>query len=804
MAYRESVGALDFRFHRGGVHLPELKLWLDAHEAIGPEELAFVSHAHSDHTARHARVLFTPPTQALMRSRVSGEREEIMLEYGQRVGLPEFPDAAVTLVPAGHILGSAMILVEAGGESLLYTGDFKLRRGLAAEVCEPRKADKLIMETTFGLPKYVFPPSTEVMKGIVRFCREALDHGEIPVLLGYSLGKCQEMLCGLMDAGLPIMLHPHVAKLTAIYSRFGVNFPAYEELDPAGAATYVVLAPPGVSLVALQRNRPPLRTAMLTGWALDAGAQFQYRAGKAFPLSDHADFQDLLEFVRLVEPREVFTLHGFAAEFAATLRQQGIAAQALGAVEQMDLGFGSPSTPTPLVSPIEAVVGEASSAGLSDCDPASFGGFAQACAKIATAATKPEKSACVAAYLRTVSEGDLAIVTRWFCGTFTAPAVRQPTPLGWAALRPALCAAAGIDEAKLQQACLQYGDSAEAIATLLGAIDSSVQAHRRLRSRSVIQMAASFEELARAQSLARKRLLATNLFQQSSALEAKFLVKLFSGDLRIGLSESVLDQAVAEAFGVAVGAVARAHWLAGDLGEIACLAKSGRLGEVLLRPLRPIRPMFGADKPNPVEAARDIRRWPASSSDTGSLPGIAWLEKETGGIRCQIHKCGSSVAVYSVELKDITGALPGLVANLRRLEFDAIFEGEVSVFEDGSLVSLAKLQKRSESGQDDLFSPVDNSMRLTVFDLLWLDGAPLIDDRLVERRAWLESLAWPDTFSLSNLQRIQSADEIDEVLAPSASGSWRIRNPSGLYRAGQNIEAWLSVEEKLSPTVKTR
>ena len=798
------MGALDFRFHRGGVHLPELKLWLDAHEAIGPEELAFVSHAHSDHTARHARVLFTPPTQALMRSRVSGEREEIVVQYGQRLALPDFPDAAVTLLPAGHILGSAMILVEAGGESLLYTGDFKLRRGLAAEVCEPRKADKLIMETTFGLPKYVFPPATEVMKAIVRFCREALDHGEIPVLLGYSLGKCQEMLCGLMDAGLPIMLHPHAAKLTAIYSRFGVNFPAYEELDPAGAATYVVLAPPGVSLVALQRNRPPLRTAMLTGWALDAGAQFQYRAGKAFPLSDHADFPDLLEFVRLVEPREVFTLHGFAAEFAATLRQRGIAAQALGAVEQMDLGFGSPSSPTPVVSSTEVVMGESALAGHSDYDPASFAGFVAACAKILAAQTKPEKSACLAAYLRTLSEADLAFVTGWFCSAFAAPAVRRPMPLGWAVLRPALCAAAGTDEAKLQQACLQYGDSAEAIAALLGANDLNANGLGRGRSRSLAQMAASFEELANAQSPARKRVLATTLFQHSTGLEAKFLVKLFSGDLRIGLAESVLDQAVADAFGVAVASVARARWLSGDFGVTGRLAKSGGLGEAVLRPFSPIRPMLGANEPNAVEATRQVRRWPALEGNIASVSGIAWIENETGGIRCQIHKHGDRVALYSTDLKDITGALPGLVAILRRLEFDAIFEGEVSVFEGDGLISLAHLQKRSESGQDDLFSPFDNSMRLTVFDLLWLDGAPLIDDDLAERRGWMESLAWPDNVALSTLRKFQSADEMEGALAPLTGGSWRIRNPTGLYRAGQNVGAWVSVDEKLSSNVKTR
>src|SRR5262245_57198173 len=190
------MSALGFCFANGAIHLPALRLWLDAHEPIGPEEAVFVSHAHSDHTAGHARVLFSPPTQRLMRARLGGDRTEHVLEFGRRYAVSEFglpgETVALTLVPAGHIFGSAMSLLEADGASLLYTGDFKLRRGLSAEPCEPRSADTLLMETTYGRPEYVFPPVAEVMTGLVRFCREALDNDEIPVLLGYSLGKSQE------------------------------------------------------------------------------------------------------------------------------------------------------------------------------------------------------------------------------------------------------------------------------------------------------------------------------------------------------------------------------------------------------------------------------------------------------------------------------------------------------------------------------------------------------------------------------------------------------------------------------------
>src|SRR5205085_10747077 len=114
------------------------------------------------------------------------------------------------LLPAGHSFGSAQLFVSTGDDSLLYTGDFKLRPGKSAEVAEWRQADTLIMETTFGLPRYQFPPTEQIINQIVAFSREAIEDDEVPVLLGYSVGKAQEILCALDGAGLTPMLHGSV------------------------------------------------------------------------------------------------------------------------------------------------------------------------------------------------------------------------------------------------------------------------------------------------------------------------------------------------------------------------------------------------------------------------------------------------------------------------------------------------------------------------------------------------------------------------------------------------------------------
>ena len=330
--------SLEIQFTRAGIHLPQLGLWLDARKRQRGEERVFVSHAHADHIAAHDEVILTEATSLFMRARLPGKRREHIVNFGERVEFQfERETFHLTAVPAGHILGSAMAFIEWHDESLLYTGDFKLRPSLAAEPPEARHADWLIMETTFGLPHYQFPPEETVRTDIVKFCREALAADETPVLYGYALGKSQEILRGLASEGLPIMLHRDVRKMTKLYEKLGMSFPAHEAFDAEAARGKVIIAPPN-SLKTMQKVAlDPMRTAAITGWAMDSSCRFRSGTDAAFPLSDHADYDGLLELVKLVQPKKVFTVHGFTREFAQTLRAQGVDALAPGWHEQMAL-----------------------------------------------------------------------------------------------------------------------------------------------------------------------------------------------------------------------------------------------------------------------------------------------------------------------------------------------------------------------------------------------------------------------------------------------------------------------------------
>lgn len=319
--------------HHRGLHVPEAGLWLDSPVR---RSWALVSHAHSDHYARHDLTVCSRPTEALILARYGRPREGGLraVEFNNPIEREHF---SVRLHPAGHILGSAMVHLTRNedGATLLYTGDFKLRASPTCERAMPVPADTLVMETTFGLPRFKFPPREEVTAAVHRFVLKTLGAGSVPVLLGYSLGKAQEILAMLDGAGVPAMAHDSIVKMCAVFNEFGRAPGKPVPLDPERAAGHVVVAPPHA--VRALRDSMRCRTALLSGWALEKGARYRWGVDEAFPLSDHADHDELLQLVERVRPRVVYTVHGYTTEFAADLRRRGIEAWSLVDDDQLEL-----------------------------------------------------------------------------------------------------------------------------------------------------------------------------------------------------------------------------------------------------------------------------------------------------------------------------------------------------------------------------------------------------------------------------------------------------------------------------------
>ena len=508
---RVNIFVIQVRYERG-VYLPAQDLWLDPQEA---KPLAFVSHAHSDHIAAHAEIIVSERTSRLMQARLPGERSEHIVPFQQPTIVRGLN---VTLLPAGHIFGSAQFFLEADAGTLLYTGDFKLRPGRSAEPAKWRQADTLIMETTFGLPRYRFPATEEVVAQIVAFCRDALEENAVPVLLGYSLGKAQEILCSLLGAGLQPMLHGSVFRMTRIYEQFGQPCGEYERYDAENLAGKVLICPPSANRSRMLEKIPHKRVAMISGWALDPNARFRYQTDAAFPLSDHADYTDLLRYVELVQPKRVLTLHGFAAEFARDLRERGIEAWALSQENQLELRL-------PHAAP--AARGDTSHKSYETHGtdvPSEFANFAALGEAIATTPAKLEKVRLLAEYLRSLDPEQLPLAARYLTGKAFAQSDPRTLQLGWAVIFRALLAASKLDDSEMHRIARSHGDAGKS-------------AHEALTGRtqpepfSLVESKQLFDQLQKARGpIAKTELLQLRL-AKLSAREGQFVVKILTGDI---------------------------------------------------------------------------------------------------------------------------------------------------------------------------------------------------------------------------------------------------------------------------------
>jgi len=318
---------------KGGLKLEGSRLWFDARRKA---EISFVSHAHTDHIARHARAIGTRETLTLMQHRVGTIEETVPLEYGERW---TFEDLTIELFPAGHVLGAAQVRVtRPDGHRVVYTGDLSLGSFLTAKPAQIPACDTLIVESTFGHPRYRFPPREQVYDEVADWSRRQLAKGVRPILLAYSLGKSQESIQQLALRGLKVASHEAIHEVSALYGSLGVQIES-RRFDGTFQEGEVGVFPP------FAKHRPrgigAMATAVLTGWALEPWGARRSGADVAFPVSDHADYPSLLQFAKDTGAREVVTLFGFAEELASGLRKEGLFARAVTERMQLDL-FGAP------------------------------------------------------------------------------------------------------------------------------------------------------------------------------------------------------------------------------------------------------------------------------------------------------------------------------------------------------------------------------------------------------------------------------------------------------------------------------
>ncbi|HEY0149998.1 MAG TPA: ligase-associated DNA damage response exonuclease [Allosphingosinicella sp.] len=291
-----------------GIFIRPADAWVDPSE---PKTRALVTHGHADHArGGHEKVWATPETLAIMDCRYGEQHGACPVAYGEVVRVGEVD---VSFVPAGHVLGSAQIVLEYGGERVVVSGDYKRRPDPTCLPFEPVPCDIFITEATFGLPVFRHPDTTaEIDRLLLRLA----ENPDRCILIGaYALGKAQRLMMELRGRGYhePIYIHGALQRLCDLYKEHGV---ALGELRPATDAKKeelkgkVVVAPPGALNDRWSRRLPDPITAMASGWMRVRQRARQRNVELPLIVSDHADWDELTTTIQELAPREVWITHG--------------------------------------------------------------------------------------------------------------------------------------------------------------------------------------------------------------------------------------------------------------------------------------------------------------------------------------------------------------------------------------------------------------------------------------------------------------------------------------------------------------
>jgi putative mRNA 3-end processing factor len=294
-------------------------------DAWQPVNRTIITHAHSDHARRGSnRYLTTHAGERILRNRIGVDALIDAVGYGEVI---DMNGVKVSLHPAGHVLGSAQVRVEYRGEVWVVTGDYKRQADVTCAPFEVVRCNTLITECTFGLPIFHWRPTDDIAAEINEWWRGNVAHGRTSLMLAYSLGKAQRVL-SLLDGSIgPILLHGAVNAVVESYRAAGVALPATEyasvEQAKLNRGRALVICPPSAAGSTWARKFAPVSIGVASGWMQVRGFRRRRSADMGFVLSDHADWPALLETISETGAGKIIATHGYTAQFARYLQENG-------------------------------------------------------------------------------------------------------------------------------------------------------------------------------------------------------------------------------------------------------------------------------------------------------------------------------------------------------------------------------------------------------------------------------------------------------------------------------------------------
>ena len=420
--------------------------------------------------------------------------------------------------------------------------------------------------------------------------------------------------------------------------------------------------------------------------------------------------------------------------------------------------------------------------------PDAFAAWCAAADAVRATTKRLEKGAIVEAYLRTLDEAALAPAARFLSGIVFPRHDMRTTRVGGAILRDALHAITGVPTDELREGYVRLGD--------VGDLAGELFADRPPSDVTVGDIAAWADRLADTPGTTARGRLVREMLARLGGAEARYAVKLVGGELRIGLKESQVEEALARAFARPLPAVRRANLLRGDVGEVACLARAGRLDEARLALFHPIGFMLAQPLATPEEIV-------------AALPAPFAVEDKYDGIRAQAHVSAARVALFSRTLDEITHGYPDVVAALAPLGAVAgpglVLDGELLAVDParpGRALPFTALQRRlgRKSPDAELLAAVPAAF--VAYDVVAADGALVVDEPYAARRARLERLPWPGPSArgaawAAPARMASTAEELEAAFAAArAAGNEGIilKDPSSAYTPGRRGKTWVKLK----------
>ena len=415
---------------------------------------------------------------------------------------------------------------------------------------------------------------------------------------------------------------------------------------------------------------------------------------------------------------------------------------------------------------------------------------------VAATTKTSEKTAILADYLASLDADALPVAAVFLTGRPFPESDQRTIGLGWAGISSTVLTVADAPPGALGRAYDRSSDISTAVTDVL---TEAGHAPDPAGEPSVTEVRQAFEAIEQAQGAAAKATVLEALLRRSAPRTAGAIVKVLSGELRIGLREGLLEAALAKAFGRPLDEVKRAGMLTGNLGTAATLAREDRLGDAALTLFHPLKFMLAS----PAEDAEEI---------IGRLGPTVWVEDKYDGIRAQLHRAGDEVKLYSRDLHDISGQFPEVVEGARALPWAGILDGELLAWKDGVVLPFLQLQARLGRKNPSARILAEIPVIYVAWDVLGVDRdqdavvTPLLEETLTDRRRVLEGLHLPlaadgGRFALSHLVSVDSVIGLEAAFAEARARrneGLMVKDPDSRYSPGRRGLGWLKMKKALA------